>query len=683
MPRLLVRLGAALALIGAILIPQFAVRGAAAPPAPQQGSPAVSSSIAHGVTGPIRDAGAPVKEERGPDTKPLHLIPRGQSKQQSDAATQGTTLPAINVSGGPGFAGVGQGDYGYSDDAAPPDPNLAVGATQVVQWVNESFAVFNKATGAKVMGPTPGNTLWQSLTGTGCANNNDGDPIVQYDKAANRWILTQFSVSSPSTYHYLQCVAVSQTDDATGKYNLYVFDYGTTQFNDYPKLGVWPDAYYVSYNIFTNGSSFAGSKVCAFDRAAMIAGVSPVTQQCFQLSSAYGGLLPADLDGSTPPPTGTPGMYLAYDTNSLDLWKFHVDWTNTANTTLTGPINIPVAAFSPACNGGGTCIPQPGTSQQLDSLADRLMYRLAYRNFGDHESLVVNHSVTTPSGQVGVRWYELRNPAGSSFGQASAANLPVVYQQATYAPDSSYRWMGSIAMDHVGDMALGYSVSSSTVYPSIRITGRTPGDPANTMESETAVKAGGGNQNYRWGGLSRWGDYTSMSVDPSDDCTFWYTDEYQKSSGGFNWSTWIYSFTFPGCSGTTGTPPPTATSTPVTPTATPTTPTATPTTPTATPMATSTSSAPASPSNLSAQAIPHGRINLTWTDNATNETAYSVERSTSANGTFTVTASLSANTTTYQDTGLTANTAYFYRVRASNAVGYSGYSNTVSATAKR
>jgi hypothetical protein len=231
------------------------------------------------------------------------------------------------------------------------------------------------------MVPRP-ETLCGAGFGGGCQTNNDGDPIVQYDKAANRWIFTQFSVS---TTPYLQCIAVSTTSDATGFTPVFVL---LQQFPDYPKLGVWPDAYYITFNMF-QGNFFAGSALCAYNRAAMIAG-GPATQQCFQLSSSFGGVLPSDLDGSTPPAAGTPNYMLNFGSNSLNLWKFHVDWTTPANTSLTGPTNIPVAAFSPACSGGA-CIPQPGTNQKLDSLADRLMYRLAYRKFADHEALVVNH----------------------------------------------------------------------------------------------------------------------------------------------------------------------------------------------------------------------------------------------------------------------------------------------------
>ena len=629
------RLGALLAILCSLLsLPGLAAaQGAAASAAPHT-PPDVSNAVAHAASPPLRDS-PPLREEHGPDTKPLHLIPRGQTARQSDPVVQSSPGVTVSASGGLSFAGVGQGDYSFVDNAAPPDTNLAVGDTQVVQWVNESFAVFDKSTGNLLYGPAAGNTLWKSLGGD-CATHNDGDPIAQFDKAAHRWVMTQFSLGST----YLQCVAVSTTNDATGSWNLYSFSYGSTQMPDYPKLGVWPDAYYVSYNIFNNGSSFAGAKLCAFNRSAMLAGQS-ATQQCFQLSTAYGGLLPADLDGSMSPPAGSPELYVNYGSNSLNLWQFHADWSNTGNTTLAGPIAIPVAAFTAACNGGGTCIPQPGTSEKLDSLADRLMYRLAYRNFGDHEALVVNHSVTTPNGQVGIRWYELRNPTGSTFGQASATNLPAVYQKATYAPDSNYRWMGSIAMDHVGDIAVGFSESNSTtMYPSIYFTGRTPTDALNTMEAETLIKAGAGSQLPN---LSRWGDYSAMSVDPTDDCTLWYTTEYLKSSGTFNWSTWIYSFKFPGCSTTT--------------------------------------TAPAAPTNLTANYSPNNVIGLSWTDNATNATSYGVDRSVNGGQSWTtLTTSLAANAVSYVDTALSEFTTYQYRVYAINSAGSSAYSNTASAT---
>ena len=494
----------------------------------------VQHSIHNDVSPPLRDiAGTPGAEGRR--EKPLRLLPLGPSQNQTDPVVQGNVNPLVATTSGLNFAGVGNGDYGFTPNAAPPDTNASVGAIQVVQWVNESYAVFDKSTGLILPGfPKAGNSVWAGFGG-GCETNNDGDPIVQYDKANNRWILTQFSVS---TTPYLQCVAVSTTPDATGTYNRYSFSYGNTQFPDYPKLGVWPDGYYISFNIFNNGITFAGSKVCSYDGAAMRNGAA-ATQVCFQLSSSFGGLLPSDLDGSIAPPAGSPNFFLNFGSNSLRLWKFHVDFATPGNSTFTGPTTIAVAAFTTACNGGGTCIPQPGTSQKLDSLGDRLMYRLAYRNSLGVESLVVNHSVAVGTNRknriTSVRWYELRSPNGT----------PTVFQQGTLSTaDGIHRWMGSIAMDKVGDIAVGYSASSSSILPSIRYTGRVPGDPLGQMQTENIIQNGGGSQ---LANLARWGDYSSISLDPVDDCTFWYTTEYLKSSGTFNWSTRIASFKFPTC----------------------------------------------------------------------------------------------------------------------------------------
>ena len=427
------------------------------------------------------------------------------------------------------FEGLGDGQYNFWVEYAPPDTNGAVGATQYVEWVNTYFAVFDKHSGALVAGPAPGNSLWTGFGG-GCESNNDGDPIAIYDKLANRWVMSQFSVS---TAPYLQCIAISATADATGSWYRYSFQYN--YFDDYPKMGVWPDAYYETFNMFNmaNGGQFVGSDACAYNRAAMLNGQA-ATQICFQQGPTVGGLLPADVDGTTAPPAGAPNYMLTYGTNALELYKFHVDFGTPANSTFTGPVTIPVAAFTPLCNGAPGCVPQPGTTTQLDSLADRLMYRLAYRRFSDHESLVVNHSVTVSDGG-GVRWYEIQSPG----------TTPVVAQQGTWAPDSSYRWMGSIAMDRIGDIAVGYSISSGGVYPSIAFAGRVPSDPAGALEAETPVMTGSGSQT---GELTRWGDYSGMTVDPTDDCTFWYAQEYMVSNGSWNWRTRIANFQFPGCS---------------------------------------------------------------------------------------------------------------------------------------
>ena len=487
----------------------------------------------------LRDAkGKSIDTSVVKEAKDKRRVPYEDSPDHIDDAAAQTgpidTAAALTTAG-LGFDGVGKGFVGpqgaFTVTSAPPDTTGVVGATQYVQWVNTSFAVFNKSTGAAVYGPVPGNTLFTGFGGA-CETSNDGDPVVQYDKIANRWVMMQFAV--PTGGPYFQCVAVSQTSDATGAYNRYAFQY--SGFNDYPKAGVWPDGYYVTYNIF-NGNSFGGAKVCALDRAAMLAG-TPATQQCFQLSTAFGGLLPADLDGSIKPAAGTPNFMVNIATNTLNMWKFSVNWTTPAASTFTGPTAIPVAAFAAAC-GGGTCVPQAGTARTLDSLADRAMYRLAYRKFADgHEAMVVNHAVKVGNNKrtsfSATRWYEVRNPSGT----------PTLFQQSTYGPDSTHRWMGSIAMDKLGNIALGYSASSAAINPAIRYATRLAGDPINTLSNETVITQGTGSQT---GTLSRWGDYSHMSIDPVDDCTFWYTTEYLKANGTFNWSTRIASFKINGC----------------------------------------------------------------------------------------------------------------------------------------
>ncbi|HLZ20822.1 MAG TPA: hypothetical protein VKQ30_01690, partial [Ktedonobacterales bacterium] len=439
------------------------------------------------------------------------------------------------------FDGVGNGFTGpqgtFSVASAPPDTNGSVGPQDYVQTVNTDFAVFNKdpsrgAVGSVRYGPVQINTLWSGFGGL-CQSDNDGDPVVAYDSISNRWLISQFAVTNPDPNYY-QCVAVSTTGDPTGTYNRYSFSY--TNFPDYPKFGVWPDGYYATFNMFDSLNNFLGGQICAYDRTAMLNGTA-ATQQCFSAGSSFGGLLPSTLDGTQLPPSGSPNYVLALNTTtSLAFWKFHVDFTTPSNSTFTGPTSIAVASYAQAC-GGATCIPQSGTTNQLDSLADRLMYRLEYRNFGTYESLVVDHAVTAGS-SVGMRWYEIRNPAGT----------PSVFQSGTYAPDSSYRWMGSIAQDKSGDMAMGFSISSSSTHPGISYTGRLASDPAGQMaQGETSLIVGGGSQT---GTLTRWGDYSSMSVDPSDNCTFWYTSEYIPADGSFNWKTRIGSFKFSSCGGT-------------------------------------------------------------------------------------------------------------------------------------
>ena len=409
-----------------------------------------------------------------------------------------------------------------------PDTNGAVGATQYFQWVNVDFQIFDKTTGASIYGPADASTIWTGLPQ--CLTTDDDDIVVEYDKIANVWVLEQHV--APTTGANYQCIAVSTTSDATGSYHRYVFSL-PSNFPDYPKLSVWPDAYYLTINEESETTGAAmGAYVCALNRANMLAGLA-ATSQCFQLSSSYNSLLPADLDGTILPPAGAPNYMMNLGVNSLNLWRFHVDWVNPSNSILTGPTNIPVAAFTEGCKASSTCVPQLGTTQLVDGIGDRLMFRLAYRHFADgHESLVANHTINNP-GPVAVRWYEVQSPA----------NNPYVFQQGTFAPDSSNRWMGSIAMDQMGDIAVGYSVSSASVYPAIRYTARLQSDPLNTMEAESSIIEGTGSEV----GSNRWGDYSAMTVDPVDDCTFWFTSEYFPASGDYNWHTRVASFSFPPC----------------------------------------------------------------------------------------------------------------------------------------
>lgn len=433
------------------------------------------------------------------------------------------------------FAGVGASGY------IPPDANIAVGKTvngagYVVQGVNARVAIYNKA-GALIAGPVALNTFWSSLGGP-CGLNNGGDPVVQYDAFADRWIISQMgSMAAP----YYQCIAVSTTNDPRGAYQQYAYSFGNN-LNDYPKFGVWPtatnSAYTGTYNLFQNGTTFVGAALCAYDRAAILSGSQAPAQICITKPEA--SFLPADLDGSTPPADGTPPAFLdLLNSGTLRLYQMtNLNFANPGAVSLVGT-DIPVATFSYACNGGA-CIRQPGTTKLLDSLGDRLMYRLAYRVFADHESMVVNHAVTAGTG-VGLRWYELRKSTAVSSqcdGTAFSATQFYRCQQSTYAPDTSYRWMGSAAMDGAGKIALGYSKASGTLFPSIAFTGRTPDMPVNAMGTETIIQSGSGSQT----GFTRWGDYTSLRIDPDDDATFWYTNEYYTTTSASTWSTAIASF---------------------------------------------------------------------------------------------------------------------------------------------
>jgi hypothetical protein len=493
-------------------------------------------------------------EEKGPLRVSQHQD-QADPVVQSNPAAPAMPGTLLNFDGIP-FPGV-------ACNCAPPDTNGEVGLTQYVQIVNEGFQVFNKSNGASVYGPAAISTLWSGFGGV-CQNSGVGDPVVLYDQIASRWIISQFAGTSVPTD---ECIAVSTSSDATGSYYRYGFHLGTNFF-DYPKLAVWPDGYYMAMNVYnSSGTAFLGPQPFAFDRAAMLAGNSAI----FITPGITGGsseetYLPADLDGSTLPPNGAPESFVEWPSGSplvQKVWHFHVDFGTPGNSTFTLFASPGAAGFTQLCATTRSCVPQLGTTSKLDAIADRLMFRLAYRNFGDHESVVGNYTVSS-GGVAGIRWFELRN----------VTNGPVtMYQQSTYQPDSTWRWMGSAAMDGSGNMALGFSLSSSSIVPGLHYAGRLAGDPLNTLgQGEASLYDGAGSQS---GTSNRWGDYSDLTVDPVDDCTFWYTNEYYPSGvSSFNWRTRIGTFKFAGCGGgPTPTSPPTNT-----PTHTPTnTPTRTPT----------------------------------------------------------------------------------------------------------
>jgi N-acetylneuraminic acid mutarotase len=453
--------------------------------------------------------------------KPLREV--SDPAVQSTLPTPGMPSPILNFDGIP-YPGV-------VCFCAPPDTNGEVGLTQYVQIVNEGFQVFDKTTGVAQADAVAISSLWTGFGGV-CEFNGFGDPVVVYDQLANRWVITQFAGNFPSTPITDQCIAVSTTSDALGTYAVYGF-HMTDDFYDYPKFGVWPDAYYASANIFNaSGTAFLGPQAYAFDRDAMLAGDPATFIAAPRGGSGDDSYMPADLDGLVPPAAGAPNPYVSIGV--LPTWpvhRFHVDFDNPGASTFDLAGTLTPAPFTPLFQN----VPQLGTGDTLDSLADRGMFRNAYRNFGDHEALVGNITVSS-GGVAGIRWFEVNN---------ATSGTPAFTQQGTYQPDSTWRWMGSVAMDTNSNLALGFSASSSLINPQIRYAGRLAGDPPGDLsQGEEHLFDGTGSQTDT---VSRWGDYSDMTVDPIDDCTFWYTQEYYETTSSFNWRTRIGNFKFPTC----------------------------------------------------------------------------------------------------------------------------------------
>ncbi|MCB0823050.1 MAG: T9SS type A sorting domain-containing protein [Bacteroidales bacterium] len=415
-------------------------------------------------------------------------------------------------------------------NVAPPDTHGDVGLNHYIQMVNNGFQIFDKS-GNAITSATSLSTLWNNLPGP-WNGTNDGDPVVLYDETENRWIMTQFSLPNYPYATFYELIAVSATSDPLGSWHLYAFSF--SDMPDYPKFGVWPDGLYMSINRFASGTgNYAGTGAVAFEKLQMLQGMpAQMIYFTFGPTTDPWSFLPSDLDGPAPA-ISLPNYFTYVDywsgTDRLRMYQFSANWITPASSTFSGPTNINVASIN---NSFSTDIVQPGTSQTLDPLEDRLMYRLQFRDFGTYKVMLTNHTVNVGSNRAGIRWYELRNYGGGW----------TLFQQGTYAPsDSHSRWLASIAMNRNGDIALGYSVSSSSLSPSIRYTGRLSGDTPGSMgQPETTIVTGSGNQT----GTYRWGDYSMMSVDPEDDYTFWYTQEYVNPGGSYAWKTRIASLQF-------------------------------------------------------------------------------------------------------------------------------------------
>ncbi|MGH2630733.1 MAG: hypothetical protein ACRDHI_09270, partial [Actinomycetota bacterium] len=476
-------------------------------------------------------------------------LPLGEARSldQADEVLQtergGTKIPPASLDR------AGLGWAANDDELVPPDPNGDVGGGYFLQMVNVVFAIYDANTGAKIEGPRAMSDLFapSSL----CGKHDDGDPVVVYDEYAGVWVISQFALNFNAP-KFAQCIAVSETSDPTGAWNAYQFEYPNENvLNDYPKLGVWPaannSAYFASFNQFRCTPAICdfawrGAGAVAYERDAMIAG-APAQQiyvNLFGEDPNAGGQLPADADGSSQPGANAPNTFLqmdadewGYPDDQLEVWAFTADWATPANSTFEHIADLPTATFNPwICGAQRTfCIPQKDSKRKLDALNDRLMFRLQYRKVGaSDERLVVAQTVRASKGKAGLRWYELHD-SGSGW---------AIVNQGTYAPDNKKsRWMGSAAMDADGNIAVGYSLSSKRLFPSIAIAGRTAGAPANTLDlAERKVFAGRGSEKGRHG---RWGDYSALTV-AEDGCTFFYTQQYYKKTGQWKWATRIVRF---------------------------------------------------------------------------------------------------------------------------------------------
>ena len=525
-------------------------------------TPIYSWDVAHDVSAPLwqlaRDRIAPDADDPAdePDRGPIAT----DTGYAGDGALQTTLAPPAIPAPLQSFDGLSnQDNFGiFGFRVNPPDPNGEVGPNNYVEMINLVFGVYDKS-GNLLLGPVDTGTLWSDFAVPDCTDPS-GDPVVLYDQFTDRWILSQFTTRGPE---YWNCVAVSTTSDPTGSYYRYAFSTGVN-FPDYPKYGNWTDSFVITTREFGPTIEY-GIGVYALEKNKMVNGQPARAVKFFLdgndpevLPLVGDGLLPGDVDGKQKPKSDTAiplvgtqddgGPYGA-TFDAVNIWDLSVKWRSTPDASLSLNTQLPTDSFDsifPCAPTSRDCLPQPGITnpaQFLDILSyrQRPTFRLAYRNFKTYESLVTNQSVEAGPGVAGVRWYEIRRVGGSYS----------LYQQGTYAPDDGvHRWMGSVAQDRKGDIAAGYSVVNGTsVYPGIHYTGRLAGDPLGQMTlGEGTIVDGSGVQTTT---NSRWGDYTDLTVDPVDDCTFWYVNEYytaaSQATSAAGWLTRIASFKLPGC----------------------------------------------------------------------------------------------------------------------------------------
>ena len=493
---------------------------------------------------PLRNMSVPVAAEgvMAPFATPNKFMKFGSLKNAGTSETLLSTDSVLQTEYGGESANFFSNFDGSSDDdnaavlgfrVVPPDTQGDVSRKHYVQWINSIAEIFDKR-GNSITGPFPGNLFFQGMGGI-CEETNNGDPIVLYDEGADRWNVSQFALDFANT-NFAMCIAISQTDDPTGAYYQYELNFGTI-FPDYPKLGIWGDSYTMTTRNFVGAS---GQFAIVMPREAMLNGLG---------FTAFGFTIPRDffadgylpMDSDDPHVSGYPlfGGHTAFgkergmrDEKEFEMFELVVDWSN-ADPASTLEFNKIAEIPLPAYNIGGSRYVDQPNGVFLDDLDSFLMHRAQVRDFGTHRSMVANHTIKLNPGTAAVRWYEFRD-----YGDGW-----MLYQSGTYSPDNRDRWMGSIAMNGHGDIALGYSLSGKNDYPSIYVTGQTAAYSGTGIMNvaETLMHAGGGSQE----GANRWGDYSMMSVDPRDDRSFWYTQEYYAETGAFDFNTRIAGFRLP------------------------------------------------------------------------------------------------------------------------------------------